>query len=201
MMAQLEARADLSQCPAGIDGLKYVDLATVPTPQTNACHPKIKHGFPVADPKCTPGSTNPTLTLAVLSDADFRTGCVRDHLSSATAKNKTYEWYGLTKPDENTGSTQTCELDHLIPLYIGGADDLANIWPQCGPTDVTLMQRYFKQKDQVEVYIGIMVRKKKIKLADAQKGMATDWTQYLSAMKKYCATNRCSASATTIAVD
>ena len=48
----------------------------------------------------------------------------------------TYEWYGLARPYENNGDNQVCELDHLVPLELGGADGLGNIWPQCGPAEM-----------------------------------------------------------------
>ncbi len=44
-------------------------------------------------------------------------------------------------PDEQLGASQTCELDHVVPLEIGGADTLDNIWPQCGPKNVVLAKR------------------------------------------------------------
>jgi hypothetical protein len=49
-------------------------------------------------------------------------------------------------------------LDHLVPLEMGGADTIENIWPQCGPVGGTLRQRYFKQKDVVENYLTARVK-------------------------------------------
>jgi hypothetical protein len=51
-------------------------------------------------------------------------------------KGKTYASYGIARPNNNTGASQTCELDHVVPLEIGGADTIDNIWPQCGPKSV-----------------------------------------------------------------
>jgi hypothetical protein len=101
--------------------------------------------------------------------------------TSATAKNKTYSWYRLPHPANNTGATQFCELDHLISLELGGADTLENIWPQCGPDKVTLRERYFKQKDAVENYLAAQVKAGTISLHDAQWGIANDWTRFLDA--------------------
>jgi hypothetical protein len=33
----------------------------------------------------------------------------------------------MTPPHGNSGSNQVCELDHLVPLELGGADGLGNI--------------------------------------------------------------------------
>ena len=77
---------------------------------------------------------------------------------------------------------QVCELDHLVPLELGGADGLGNIWPQCGPDESTLKNRYFKQKDLVENYLAGEVRANRMSLEEAQRGIAADWTQYLDAV-------------------
>ena len=75
---------------------------------------------------------------------------------------------------------------------MGGADTIENIRPQCGPAGGTLRQRYFKQKDAVENYLTAQV-KNNMDLAEAQKGIARDWTQFLDAAKGWCTTHRCRA--------
>jgi len=102
-----------------------------------------------------------------------------------------YRRYGIQHPRGNSGQNQTCELDHLAPLEMGGADTIENIWPQCGPADNTLRQRNFKQKDVVENYLTAQVKNGKMDLADAQKRIARDWTQFLDAAEGWCATNSC----------
>jgi hypothetical protein len=109
-------------------------------------------------------------------------------------KRAAYAWYGLQKPIENSGEDQLCELDHLVPLELGGADGMGNIWPECGPNGVALHQRYFKQKDMVENYLFAQVQSGKMPLAEAQRGIATDWVQYLAAAKASCANARCRSS-------
>jgi len=82
-------------------------------------------------------------------------------------------------------------LDHLISLELGGADTLDNIWPQCGPSDVTLPQRFFKEKDTVENFLAMQVRAGRMDLIDAQRGIATDWTQFLDEARRACPEGRC----------
>jgi hypothetical protein len=162
-------------------------LQAVTLPPPNGCSVKTSNGFPIPDPSCTPGAINPTVTVDVLRDPAYRTSCTRDSGTSANQKAGTYNWYKIDHPANNTGASQTCELDHLVSLELGGADTLDNIWPQCGPSDVVLRQRYFKQKDLVENYLAAQVKARSIALADAQKGIAADWTQYLDASKQYYA--------------
>jgi hypothetical protein len=161
------------------------------SPVANSCHTEAPNGYPVPDPKCTPGAINPSLTLSVLKSTNFRTGCVRNDTTTEHDKAQTYDWYAVPHPADNQGENQTCELDHLVPLYLGGADTLDNIWPQCGPDDVALDDRYFKEKDKVEYYLGQQVREGKMGLAEAQRGIATDWTQYLSSAEEFCRSGKC----------
>jgi|SRR5215471_190141 len=156
-------------------------LAQVTLPPGKTCSVRMNNGFALPDPACTPGAINPTLTTEVLQNPNFRTMCVRSQTTTEAQKASTYQWYGIPHPTQNTGANQTCELDHLISLELGGADTLDNLWPQCGPDGVTLSERYFKRKDGVENYLAKQVREGKIKLEDAQRGIASDWTQFLAA--------------------
>jgi hypothetical protein len=128
----------------------------------------------------------------VLTDhKNFRTSCVRDGASTAGEKNKTYDWYAIKQPAHNVGKTQTCELDHLISIELGGADTVDNIWPQCGPKGVVRARRYFHQKDLVENWLAREVRAGRIALESAQRGIASDWTQYIVRAKKACMPKKC----------
>jgi len=180
------------QCATlGIDPKGSLPLQSVAIPPTEKCSFNNSNGFILPDPNCTPGAVNPTLTLDVLKNPDFTTKCVRDQATTAQEKARTYKWYGVAKPTNNSGQTQVCELDHLISLELGGADTLDNLWPQCGPSRVDLEQRYFKRKDTVENYLAKQVRDGSMSLTDAQKGIATDWTKFLDEAERVCPGGRC----------
>jgi hypothetical protein len=178
--AEKHSRDELAQicAPFHLDTQASVPLSPV---TAKTCTVRMSHGFPIPDPACTPGAINPSVTETVLKDKTFLTGCLRNNATSEGQKETTYAAYGITKPAQNGGPNMVCELDHLISIELGGADTLDNIWPQCGPADVPVGQRFFKQKDAVEDYLAKMVRQGKISLTDAQHGIATDWTQYLEA--------------------
>ena len=184
--ADLKVRSALpSICSRlNIDAEGAEPLKTVSLPPSGTCKPLVKNGLPLPDPSCSPGAINPTLTLEVLKTKGFTTKCVRDQASSATEKQQTYRWYKIAKPAHNSGSTQTCELDHIISLELGGADVLENLWPQCGPTRAVLNKRFFKQKDAVENYLAREVKAGRMDLSAAQHGIAEDWTQFLAAANK-----------------
>ena len=78
-----------------------------------------------------------------------------------------------------------------MSLEVGGADTLDNIWPQCGPANVGLNQRFFKQKDQVEDHLGERVKHGNVDLGEMQKRIAADWTQFLEAAKEACSQRKC----------
>lgn len=166
-------------CPSAINVNSDKALTTISLPPSKKCKTRKKNGFRLPDPKCTPGAINETLTLDVMTMKSFVTDCVRNQATSADKKLDTYTWYKARKPATNTGKNQVCELDHLVSLELGGADTLDNIWPQCGPRKAILNSRYFKRKDAVENFLAGEVRNGKISLAEAQKRIAEDWTQFL----------------------
>ena len=166
-------------CPSEINVHGDKPLTTITLPPSKKCKTRKKNGFLLPDPSCTPGAINDTLTLEVMTMKSFVTDCIRDRATSAEKKHDTYTWYKVKKPASNTGKNQVCELDHLVSLELGGADTLDNIWPQCGPSKAILNARYFKRKDAVENFLAGQVRSGKITLAEAQKRIAEDWTQFL----------------------
>ena len=174
-----------------IDGRASTPLRPVALPPQQTCTTPTSNGFPVPDANCTPGAINPTVTIEVLRDPRFTTRCTRDAATPEAEKAATYEWYNLPRPTANSGETQTCELDHLISLELGGADTLDNIWPQCGPPGVALPQRFFKEKDTVENFLAMQVRAGRMDLSAAQQGIAADWTQFLEEARRECPEGRC----------
>ena len=184
LILALAAAAAVSASSLGIDPRASVPLAPVAADHAfGECHfGQAADGAPLPDPKCTPGAINPTLTVKVLTDPRFRTGMVRDKLTSPAVKRKVYAWYGLTPPKNNTGANQTCELDHVIDLGSGGADSLDNIQPQCQrPTDppVPVGQRWFKIKDanaEHQMIAALKAGETDAELLEQQKRIAADWT-------------------------
>ena len=125
------------------------------------------------------GGINPSVSFGMLQNAKWSTRCIRNCWTSESEKHIIYRWYGIIKPQINSQQKHVCELDHLVPLELGGSDALANIWPQCGPDSVTLNGRYFKVKEQVERHLAAEVRSGRMKLEVAQKAIAEDWTQFV----------------------
>src|ERR1019366_1697222 len=89
-----------------IDQTAAAPLTVVATPSDGGCAPLMSNGYPIPDPKCTPGAVNPTVTQAVLQNPAFTTKCLRDITTTATEKAQTYGWYATPHPLNNTGQNQ-----------------------------------------------------------------------------------------------
>jgi hypothetical protein len=74
---------------------------------------------------------------------------------------------------ESASLRSTVELDHLIPLELGGANDVSNLWPEISDESG---QGFRNSKDQVENSLKEAVCAHRIAIADAQNAIATNWT-------------------------
>jgi hypothetical protein len=122
------------------------------------------------DSQVTPGEVRTTDVNEVCHGGSTRQ---YRHTTSAEKK-KDCTMYGLIAcPHEGT-----LELDHLIPLELGGADVIANLWPQ--PANP---KPGFHEKDVLENYLHDQVCAGKMALIDAQAAIRTDWAQAYADMK------------------
>jgi hypothetical protein len=83
--------------------------------------------------------------------------------------------YGLP-----AGTHPDYEIDHLIPLCLGGSDDPSNLWPQ--PRRNIEETWNAEAKDRLEHLMCEMVCNGQIDIATAQEAFATDW---VAAYQKY----------------
>jgi hypothetical protein len=125
------------------------------------------------DPRLTPGAVVTTDPSAVCYPGYSRT--VRH--TSGMLKHQIYVEYGV---DHNG---HHYEIDHLVPLSIGGADVAENLWPQSydtAPWNANV-------KDRLELKLLHLVCHGDIPMAQAQQEIATDW---VAAYQKYCPTEQ-----------
>ena len=74
--------------------------------------------------------------------------------------------YGIPYPQP----ADAYEVDHLIPLSLGGDNAIANLWPEASEP-----QPGFHEKDEVEAHLHREVCAGRMDLADAQRAIAIDW--------------------------
>ena len=77
--------------------------------------------------------------------------------------------YGLP-----SGPHPDWEIDHLIPLGIGGADDVANLWPE--PRRSIEPQWNAETKDRLEWKLRDLVCSGALDVVEAQHMITEDWT-------------------------
>jgi hypothetical protein len=104
-------------------------LAVAPTLKENYTGPSFSippvHYDPahaiLPDPKLTPGDVFPDAT----KDDVCTPGWSREHRHVTEAmRDQAYAEYGRKR------GPGCCEVDHLIPLELGGSNDMKNLWPQ-----------------------------------------------------------------------
>jgi hypothetical protein len=78
------------------------------------------------------------------------------------------------------GAHPQYEVDHLIPLCLGGADSDANLWPQ--PRRSIEPTWNAERKDELEARMCSLACSSVLYAAAAQKEIADDWTE---AWRKY----------------
>ena len=111
----------------------------------------------------TPGNTK-KVTKEQICAADY--AATMKPLSESK-KNEAFGRYGV-RPDRSGGDI----LDHLVPVELGGSDDLENLWPQPAQGEWNAAK-----KDAVEQKLHAMVCEGTISLKDAQSAIRKNWVQ------------------------
>lgn len=124
-------------------------------------------GF-LPDHVCTAGAVDARVTQANIATTICRSGyttSVRPPESvTEPIKRERMAAYGITQP------LAAYELDHLIPLELGGASTTANLWPE-----PLFGGRGAPRKDDLENALDHQVCSGAVPLAVAQLAIATNW--------------------------
>ncbi len=122
------------------------------------------------DPACTPGAVDPAVTEATIGT----TICVSGYTASVRpptsvtgpAKTASLADYGMA-------ANPTTEYDHLVPLELGGASSVSNLWPEPNKSTAKGVNN---PKDAVETALKKAVCSHEVQLVDAQNAMVSNWT-------------------------
>jgi hypothetical protein len=113
------------------------------------------------DPRLTPGATLSVSASKVCTIGYTKTArAVPDSLKRAV-----YAAYGR-EPERGV----CCEIDHLIPLELGGSNELSNLWPQRYDIEWNATR-----KDRLERRLHAMVCSGQLSLKAAQEAIGNDW--------------------------
>jgi hypothetical protein len=163
------ARVKVVTASGHVTGLPYPASCTVG---------KAPNGAALPDPGCTPGAASSAVT-----QANIRTTiCVTGYTSRAGVRAAQSETAAVKKTAmvsyASTSTLTNTELDHLVPLELGGSNDVSNLWPQ--PSDLP-GQGFRNTKDDVENSLRAALCRtgSTLKLTDLQSWIASDWTTAL----------------------
>jgi hypothetical protein len=135
-------------------------------PSPGSCHARGTGLLSLPDHRCTSGAISPAVTQANIGS----TICIRGYTRGVrppesvteAEKRASMAAYG------DVGPLHDYEYDHLVPLELGGAtNDPRNLWPEPGRTP--------NPKDQLENRLREMVCAGELRLAAAQREIASNW--------------------------
>lgn len=133
------------------------------------------------DPKLTPGATNPKATKEVICVPNYTAGNDADGNKVRNVpdslKQKAFDLYKLDRKSDKF------EIDHLISLELGGANDIKNLWPQ----SYTTTPYNAHKKDDLENKLHALICNGGISVVDAQTAISSDW---IAAYNKYVLPNK-----------
>ena len=117
---------------------------------------------PLPDKQCTPG--------AIFEQATVKEICVSGYTKTVrnvpqSLKKQVYAEYGVTHRVKGQ-----YEVDHLVPLELGGSNDIANLFPESAEP-----RPGFHEKDKVENYLHEQVCSGRVDLRKAQAIIANNW--------------------------
>jgi hypothetical protein len=142
----------------------WTPLASEDNLSSHVC--KVNGPYP--DPACTPGAVFEVTAVQV---------CVSGYSSSVrnvpeSLKDQVYASYGIINR-----SPGQYEVDHLIPLELGGSNDIKNLFPEAASP-----KPGFHEKDKVENYLHDQVCDGRIDLQLAQDIIRDDWVKVYNSL-------------------
>jgi hypothetical protein len=117
------------------------------------------------DPACTPGSLDPRVTQASIATTICRAGWTATVRPPASATGRAK--HDVAYPAYGIPAGTPSELDHLVPLELGGSNDITNLWVEAGKVP--------NVKDAVENRLHAEVCAGRVTLAAAQLAIASNW--------------------------
>ncbi len=148
------------------------DLTNVTLPDFTM--PLVTGGVSQPRPGLTPGAIATRNTAAVCD--------LPDHTGNSTIPAATqaavFQAYGITNPQVQT----KYDIDYLVPLFLGGADKTANMWP------AALKGTGFFEKIQLDHVLRDLVCHRTLPLVTAQQDLERNW--YAAWLRFVVATGR-----------
>lgn len=117
----------------------------------------------VPDKALTPGAVSKD-SRTKICQKDYT---LRERSVSYSTREKVYRLHGVNKK----ACAKGCKIDHLVPLAIGGSNEMGNLWPHEYGAEWNVFA-----KTRLEVRLRKEVCSKRMPLAAAQECIRSDWT-------------------------
>ena len=124
---------------------------------TRSCHARV--GGLLPDPSCTPGRIFRAATVSMICTPGYSRSV---RYVPESVKRSVYSEYGIA-----SHAPGSYEVDHLVPLELGGDNSVANLWPEASPG--------YHRKDAIENRLHDAVCAGSLSLRTAQLQIARDW--------------------------
>jgi len=125
---------------------------------------QTRHHGMLPDASCTPGSIDPAVTQANIGSTICRSG----YTGTVRPPESQTEQFKLSVAEPAYGQSGVSgELDHLVPLELGGSNDATNLWVESGSIP--------NPKDAVENALNREVCDGVLSLRAAQREIARNW--------------------------
>ena len=163
---ETEIKLPLTVVPGTL--IPEIKVAGTPAAPAKSSGCRLRGSLP--DPACTPGGVLIASTEQI---------CQPGYASSVSdvsqaQKEAVYAAYNIT----NT-APDSYQVDHLIPLSLGGSNEIANLWPQPAAP-----RPGYREKEALESYLRDQVCEGSLTLAEAQRRFAENWVDAYHAMPK-----------------
>ncbi len=120
---------------------------------------------------------NPNISSGLIASSDY--GELTLHSSCGTysqCHRKTTSGMKETVCQEYpTNCTGTQEIDHIVPIALGGADDVRNLWAEPENLIIKGFNYGYHTKDRLENLLVLMMKQKQISPLEAQQCILKDW--------------------------
>lgn len=131
-------------------------------PTTTSAHVHYEAGYPMPDRSATPGRWTPDGPSRFCHSG--YTERVRN--VSVATKRQVFADYGISYARHSR-----YEVDHLVPLELGGSNAVPNLWPERGHIP--------NKKDGLENELHDLVCERKLNVGVARRAIARDWVKAL----------------------
>ena len=132
---------------------------------------RTRDGGLLPDPACTPGAIDPAVTQANIGSTICKAGYT-DSVRPPESQTESFKW-NVAEPAYGQHDLSG-ELDHLVPLELGGDNDARNLWVEAGPLP--------NPKDAVEDALNRAVCDGTMTLRAAQDKIAANWIKAAAAL-------------------